>query len=590
MTFNEIYGITPRRGRIGDVHNVKEFFHTGVVVFNTVHWQFNLSSLPADIIYEICERLPNKDVLKLQLVSKTMRRKLSKTRLDAIHSKKTYYLCLHSIKKLEKLIRNPEMAARVTEITFDVATPQVRLRSKRSCIGEANDYPEEARSKLQRWSSTHLRRQQCVPSERRPSVVDSEFVNYEGTVTQAFNLFKSHFATGIEESNDSENEYNIFKHITTAFRSLPNLTALEFAHTNPKMIDRTEMLQKWREYNDHMYALLYIDPKIELQTGTWPWCSWLRPKTPQFLLSTACPAILFCAAQAEKKITQVKIGDTCWGPQNFGMMASKFEPQQARLKDGTREGWEKAYYSWMCRYAEDYRATFGQLKRFELCLDPAEERQQDGDPTAPAKIRAPQISLCLLTILRNVEELKVWRLRGDTDIPSNSRDGASGFVLPTDTALPKLRSLEVGEYSGITLAGLTAFLCANSSSIRHLSCDMLAFGSQAVSKSDVLLFLKTMKDRMKFETFKTDFLVDKIGGGAESGNGRVGGGGVSHVYLSFDIKGSWGQEDCEFKFGVKKISMTGEEVPSKSYWIERRGWEEFLKYFSKFKVEGFEGR
>ncbi|KAK6524439.1 hypothetical protein TWF281_011347 [Arthrobotrys megalospora] len=559
----------------------------------------SFSSLPHDIIFEICERLSDKDVLKLQLLSTTIRQKLPQSRLNLIHAEKTYYLCSYSIQKLERLIRDPALSGRVTQITFDVGVPHVRLRSRRSCVNEAREYPTDARARLHRWSSTHMRRQNSIvsPRTRRPSTTTRldprTVINYDTVIDQTFNLFKTHFATYVdtpEEEEDAETtDFTIFTRITTAFKSLPNLTILTFAHTNPKMVERSEMLSRWREYNDHLYALLYIDPKIELQSGTWPWCSWLRPKTPTFLLSTACPAILFCATQAQRKISEIRIGNTSWGPRNFGIMISKFEPQQVRLKDGSKDGWEKAYYHWICRYVDDYKATFEHLKRFDLCLEPEEQQQQQQceqkdvkkeNRKVEARGKPPPVSLCLLTMLKNVEELKVWRLRGDPEKQVQSR--GKGFVIPTDTELRKLEKLEIGEYSGITIDGLVAFLKTNGTSVRHVTCDMFAFGEQLVSKTDIMHFLSMLKKTTKLETLRVDFLVDQI---KENGP-KVGVENVKNVYFRIEIRGSWEDHNCEYKIGLRKVSIAGSdnEFTSSSYWAKKRGWEEFFSFMSKFDV------
>ncbi|EWC47889.1 hypothetical protein DRE_02771 [Drechslerella stenobrocha 248] len=543
----------------------------------------SFAGLPPDIIYRICDRLPNKDVLKLQQLSSTISAKLPRSRLTAIHSQKTYYLCSYSIQKLERLIRNPSLAERVTHITFDVSVPYIRLRSRRSCLEEARNYPEDAQLRLQRWCNTHTRRWGSMKSSgptRRPSTSTiassrNAAANYEPAVSQAFSLFRSHFAAnGTPEPAECDEE-GLFRRITAAFTALPSLAVLEFAHTNPKTEDRAEMLSRWREYNNHLYTLLYIDPKIELPSGTWPWTSWLRPQTPSFLLSTAIPAILFCATQAERTISEVRVGNTSWGPQNFGLTISKFEPQHVRRKDGAREGWETAYYHWICRYVDDYKHTFGKVRRFELCLDPEEEERPENAG------RLPELSLCLLTILKNVEDLKVWRLRGDAERQQVLPHPGS-FVLPTDTLLPRLRRLEVGEYAGITLAGLTSFLLTNGESLRHLSCDLFTFGDTTHSKHDILSFLNMVKAVVSLRTLKIDFLVSRLKvtgpvAGTES---------IDHVYLGISVRGEWQSADCEFKVGVKRVSMTGEDNLCKTFWMRKQGWGDFINSVSSHSGSG----
>ncbi|KAK6511164.1 hypothetical protein TWF481_000086 [Arthrobotrys musiformis] len=564
----------------------------------------SFSSLPHDIIFEICERLSDKDVLKLQLLSTTIRQKLPESRLNLIHAEKTYYLCSYSLQRLERLIRDPILAGRITQITFDVGVPAVRLRSKRSCVTEAREYPTDARARLHRWCSTHMRRQNSMASSpkfnRSPVSARADpraAISYETVLDQTYNLFKTHFLTHVPAPEEDESDFTIFARITKAFQSLPNLKILTFAHTNPKMVESSEMLSRWREYNDHLYALLYIDPKIELQSGVWPWCSWLRPKTPEFLLSTACPAILFCATQAQRTISEVRIGNTSWGPQNFGLMISKFEPQQSRLKDGSREGWEKAYYHWVCRYVDDYKATFENLKRFDLCLEPEEQQvpveQTEVKPVVqekPTKTKSrgkpPPVSLCLLTMLKNVEELKVWRLRGDPEkeLEAQSSPRGSGFVIPPDTHLSKLEKLEVGEYAGITVDGLLAFLKTNAASMKHVTCDMFAFREKIIAKQDIMHFLIALKKNTKLESFKMDFLVDKVKENRR--RSRTESDKMCNVYLRIDIRGLWENQNCEYKIRVRKVSLSGhdEEYKYSGYWAKKRGWEEFFTYMSKLDV------
>ncbi|EWC47747.1 hypothetical protein DRE_02947 [Drechslerella stenobrocha 248] len=287
-------------------------FKTSATSTTTVQIQPDISwfaALPSDIIYEICDYLPNAELLKLQLVSSTILRKLPQARIDAIHSHKTYFLCHDGIQKLERISRIPALARRITHITFDLESPYVGLLKRYWCIGTAMGYPQETRFRMQRWYQNHMRRTLTLSARRnrtrersdRPNILkrmyrrlftagDSRSIErpkkqtvpqpsnepptYEAAFHEIFTLFEVHLTSLYFQWNGKA---ELLERITTAFRSLPNLKILEFIRTDITKEDPSVMLSIWRQYNPDLQWLLSSNPEIE--DGDLPWTDCPGSKT-----------------------------------------------------------------------------------------------------------------------------------------------------------------------------------------------------------------------------------------------------------------------------------------------------------------------
>ncbi|KAK6542358.1 hypothetical protein TWF694_006317 [Orbilia ellipsospora] len=545
-----------------------------------------LIRLPADIVYSICDYLSNADLLTLQLVSSTLRQLLPTHRLDAIHSQKTYFLCQDGIKKLERIARIPSLAKKVTHVTFDLESPYVSLLKRYWCIGTAMRYPQETRFKMQRWYHNHMRRRRVpsragrskdkfrsntisriltrlfplhdIPSRRFKPEKET---NYEDAFNEIFTLFEVHLTCLYLQW---QSKADILERITSAFRSLPNLHTLEFIRTDITKEDPSVMLSIWRQYNPELAWLLNSNPEIE--DGDLPWTDWFSREALHSNLWEAYPSILFCAAQAKRRIREVKVGSLSMEYPRAGAMVSFFEPYHARISDATGgQATREELTEWIGRQVEGYEYTFEGLKRLELCLD---EKERESYHTLYWE---SGVSPLFESTVRNVEELVVWRLESEV-----RRERSMAFIVPGGMKMEKLRRLEIRR-AGVTVAGLVEFMRTNAS-LREVVCGEDTFTEDIMRKEEVIEVLETMRRDMKLESFEADFLVGYHERRLVD---------EKKYYLSVKVIGDWNDlAFCEFEIGMKYRYKTADgKSILRSIWVKKHSWEEFTNYIFDADVE-----
>ncbi|KAK6522381.1 hypothetical protein TWF281_002944 [Arthrobotrys megalospora] len=538
-----------------------------------------LAALPSDIIYEICDYLSNTEVLKLQLVSRTLRQKLPPHRLNSIHSHKTYFLCQDGIRKLERIARIPRLAKRVTHITFDLESPYVGLLKRYWCIGTAMGYPQETRARMQRWYHNHMRRSLALPSARRikdkslragalKRMLKRMFAGLHGQDIDNLQLKSDEIEEEPTNYEDAFHEiFTLFERITSAFRSLPNLQILEFKRTDITKEDPSVMLKIWREYNPELAWLLKKNPEIE--DGDLPWTDWFSREALHSHLWEAYPSILFCAAQAKRRIKEVRVGTLSTEYPKSGAMISFFEPYHARISDTTgRQATEAELNNWIDRHAEGYRYTFSALKRLELCLDEKDREGYHRDYF--------EVSPLFTETIRTVEELVVWRMQG-IEVRREENPVVRQFVVPVGMKLERLRRLELGKVA-IAVGGLKAFLMTNKESVKEVVCAEGTFGNNVVEKEEILEFLEDIRDNLELETLEIDFLV---------GNQYRRLVDEKRYILSIRINGNWkDQAFCGFDIGLRYrfTTISGEDT-LQSHWVQKHSWEEFVKFIVNTDVQ-----
>ncbi|KAK6353638.1 hypothetical protein TWF696_005600 [Orbilia brochopaga] len=561
----------------------------------------SFAALPSDIIYEICDYLPNADILKLQLVSSTLLRKLPRSRIDAIHSRKTYFLCHDGIRKLERVARIPALAERVTHVTFDLESPYVGLLKRYWCIGTAMGYPQETRFKLQRWYHNHMSRSLSMSSRRsrtkektenKPSLLrkmlkklktlsrsaksskdrdrksnmetaEPESPNYEDAFHEIFTLFEVHLTTLYSNWNGKA---ELLERITNAFRSLPNLRVLEFIRTDITKEEPSTMLSIWRQYNPDLQWLLSSNPEIE--DGDLPWTDWFSREALHSYLWEAYPSILFSAVQAGRRISEIRVGTLSLEYPKAGAMLSFFEPYHARISDSTgRQASESEMSNWIAKHRQAYSNTFKGLKRLEICLD---EKERE-----PYHTSYYTVSPLFLETVRNVEELAVWRMPNEV-----RRDQSAEFVMPTSTRLENLRRLEIGR-AGITLDGLMEFMRTNAASLREVICAEDTFRGTMAQNIDIVSFLNCAKAELQLTTLEADFML------ANQSRRMVD---EKKYYLSIKVNGDWKDlSHCSFQVGMKYryISVMEGKDTLQSHWTQQHSWEEFVQTIRKIDVDRY---
>ncbi|KAK6330639.1 hypothetical protein TWF718_002836 [Orbilia javanica] len=561
-----------------------------------------LSALPADIIYEITDYLSNTEVLKLQLVSRAVRRKLPLQRLNSIHSHKTYFLCQDGIRKLERIARIPRLAKRVTHITFDLESPYVSLLKRYWCISTAMGYPQETRVRMQRWYHNHMRRTLALPSARRIKdkslrasslrrmlkrmftgghseglenplrknnddvEEEEEEPNYEDAFHEIFTLFEVHLTSLYVKWQDKA---EILERITSAFRSLPNLQILEFKRTDITKEDPSVMLKIWREYNPELARLLKRNPEIE--DGDLPWTDWFSREALHSHLWEAYPSVLFCAAQAKRRIKEVRVGTLSTEYPKSGAMISFFEPYHARISEITgRQATETELNNWIERHAEGYRYTFSGLRRLELCLD---EKDREGYHR-----QYFEVSPLFTETVRTVEDLVVWRVQG-SEVRRDENAVPRKFVVPTTMKFERLKRIELGKV-GVTLSGLKEFLMTNQETVKEVICIEGTFGHNVVEKEEILDFLEQTRENMGLEALEVDFLVrDHYRRLIDE----------KKYILTVRIHGNWrDQAFCGFDIGLKYrfTTVSGEET-TQTHWVRKHSYEEFVKFIENTDVQEY---
>ncbi|KAF3923661.1 hypothetical protein ABW21_db0208541 [Orbilia brochopaga] len=561
----------------------------------------SFAALPSDIIYEICDYLPNSDILKLQLVSRNLLRKLPRSRIDAIHSHKTYFLCHDGIRKLERVAQVPALAERVTHITFDLESPYVGLLKRYWCIGTAMGYPQETRFKLQRWYHNHMSRRLSMSSRRSrtkeksesrpgplrrmlkklkslsgsgkptkikdskssPTIDEPESPNYEDAFHEIFTLFEVHLTTLYSNWNGKA---ELLERITHAFRSLPNLRVLEFIRTDITKEDPSTMLKIWRQYNPDLQWLLSSNPEIE--DGDLPWTDWFSREALHSYLWEAYPSILFSAVQAGRRISEIKVGTLSLEYPKAGAMLSFFEPYHARVSDTTgRQASESEMSNWIAKHRQSYSTTFKGLRRLEICLDEKEKE--------PYHTSYYTVSPLFLETVRNVEELAVWRMPNEV-----RKDQSAEFVMPTSTTLESLRRLEIGR-AGVTMNGLMEFMRTNKESLREVVCAEDTFRNIIAQKLEIVSFLKTARDELRLKTLEADFMV------ASESRRMVD---EKKFYLSIKVNGDWKDlSHCSFQIGMKYqyISLVDGKDTLQSHWVRKHSWDEFVQAVRNIDVEEY---
>lgn len=459
-------------------------------------------------------------------------------------------------------------------------------------------YPQETRARMQRWYHNHMRRSLALPSTRRikdkslrasalkrmlkrmftglhgeevedlrlkNEEVEEEPTNYEDAFHEIFTLFEVHLTSLYLKWQDKA---EILERITSAFRSLPNLQILEFKRTDITKEDPSVMLKIWREYNPELAWLLKKNPEIE--DGDLPWTDWFSREALHSHLWEAYPSILFCAAQAKRRIKEVRVGTLSTEYPKSGAMISFFEPYHARISDTTgRQATEAELNGWIERHAEGYRYTFSRLRRLELYLD---EKEREGYHREYF-----EVSPLFTETVRTVEDLVVWRVQG-SEVRREENAVPREFVVPTAMKLEKLRRIELGKV-GVTLCGLKAFLMTNKETVKEVICGEGTFGHNLVEKEEILDFLEQTRDNMGLETIEVDFLVSNQYRRLVD---------EKKYFLSVRIHGNWrDQAFCGFDIGLKyRFTTVSGEDTMQSHWVRKHSYEEFVKFIADTDVQG----
>ncbi|KAF3930063.1 hypothetical protein ABW19_dt0203942 [Dactylella cylindrospora] len=555
----------------------------------------NLSSLPADIIYEICDHLSDqKDILQLRLVSKNVCLSLPSARLSAIHSKKTYFLCAESLEKLSRLSEQPELSAQVTHLCFDLGIPYVHLGSREDFIWIARGYKTSSKRKLKERYERHVREHfRKLPPKPKESGFQKllrvlgkgdKGARYRRTILE-FEIERWHRPIDMHNGDELPDRlFDLFERymnrssgkwlteiqrealLVGSLEKLHNLKTIEFLFTNPRdFYSTSELIAKYRENDPALRELLPpYTGDADSYTGFWPWIGdCLYSPTPWEALSTAYPSVLYCAAQARRRIQEIRVGELAWTYPKIGIGILSFALGHAALNYADGEDIVRPIFQdWVRDNVEKFQYTFKNLKRLDVHLDQADE---DID-----KYGRIAISPLFQALVKNVEDLRLRKW------PSSGRPANDRFVLPVDIELNNLRRLELGEMQ-LSLARLEPFILAHKATLREIVCGRKTFHSY-ISRAHFITFIKMVRTQMNLEALEISFIIRDV-----PDDPRL------YLIAKVQTKGDWGDEgNCDFRLGLISVGIVavGREKPShRIRWITKDNWEEFIFAASTLGVD-----
>ncbi|KAF3930072.1 hypothetical protein ABW19_dt0204480 [Dactylella cylindrospora] len=480
-----------------------------------------LSRFPVDIFYIICDYLLDRDILTTQLVSKTVKHKLPPSRIERIHSVKTYYPLHGSFVKLERLSKAPTLARRVTHLVFDLGLPFITLQKlkdelesrpwKHTSVEEGLFQPENPRDAV--WS------RYCVLWERRkitfPLTSESEPVNF----------------------------YNMAK-LCHALWEFPNLTTIEFTRSrfiiddkNRNTMEAESYIRQWKIYNSSLADLFEEDQDDVLR--------WVEPSL-QFSLDKVFPDVIFAAVGSWCAISRIKLSKELLSPSSRGVRISELY----RGKPADAEGWNTCY-----------ARSFERLERLDLHISGAEFDR--GIPKTPP-------SPVFTGLISNVTEL---HLSFEALDYSNS-NGQHGLRFDWDLKLPRLRKLSVGDAT-LDFVLLAIFIHNNQESLREFEATANAFGKEIIAKRNWLDFLDGVRNRFRFEKFEVEIPI------VEKPVQDAGGSRLERVVLQLRVAGDW-KDDEEGKFQIKRVLILSDFERSEGSYSRGLQWRDFKKAFLDF--------
>ncbi|KAF3149905.1 hypothetical protein TWF569_004824 [Orbilia oligospora] len=555
--------------------------------------KINLSTLPYDLIYDICEYLTNDDVQSLRLVSTTVASNIPPTRLEEIQSQRTIFKHPYELTRLKRLASLPlEQRSRIKHIIIDLANPYVVPISSHEFDGLLQNYSEETRTKLLKFYQNYRDRNtrgsgsgyartfkrlaervlwsSGIGQVESDSGIETEsissslsFTTRSGIYSMLSGNFTSNADTQVSKFKKSkeqqEQNFDFFKCLVEAFKLLPNLKIISFKDRSRLDQNKDYISTVWKAFNPALAAFLKNNPGIE----SFPWHEWFQ-SSPGYAygltLSYAYPGVLFCAAHAQCQISEIRMDGLGWNRTIDSVPLWKFG-RWYQSKDGLtfrpcvpREGHDPAD-------VQAFKYTYKNLSRLEICvaLDWTVEYRDEKDT-----------SELFLTVIRNVQVLVITRL---LDVISEACKPS--FVFPQMAVLPNLRSLELIK-AGVTLKALTEFLMANKKSLKEVLCIFTL--RHVVRKEHMISFLEKVREELDLRVFKMDFLTNKQP--------------AKSCHLSVDIKGSWKDDTGgydRYQVGTKceKGRFWGWQSPEdreplpRSNWATKTSWGGF--------IEGIEG-
>ncbi|KAK6502991.1 hypothetical protein TWF481_008027 [Arthrobotrys musiformis] len=499
-----------------------------------------LSTIPSDIVHEICDYLCDQDFIKLQLVSAALCSKLPRSRLDEVHSRRTVRFTDAETRKLKRLVSGrPDKLGRIKHLVFNISSPYVKLLLKGVLMDWINSYSWSTRVKMVKFWSNYQKKNRRNPFKHEAF---PQFHPGSEDLLPGQSLRREHFLglfSILESAMQPPPKFDpkaFFKVLTEVLKLLPNLQILEFAEDSLRLRDEREF-SLFLGYNPSLKEFVSKNPELE----ELPWREWLITTGNPIRFDAAYLTVLFCAAVAGcRGITEIKADRMRFlSHHETGVSLSRFSTYGTNtvsipLYIRKEERYEAAYLDY-------YLRAFENLRRLEIW--------GWGVETA-ATIR---ISPLFLATIKNVRELRLRLPLGN---------GSSRFVDLPDIHLPNMRRLEIVS-TRVDLTALQEFAAANEGSLRELV--MQGRCSENMNKSAIIEFLENMRGAIDLQTYQMGFVTYSDGICFE-------------YFLLVDVRGGWRGAECEYRVKLRcERWMRMSEPKEEEEWEVYRSWEGFIR-------------
>ncbi|KAF3120053.1 hypothetical protein TWF569_003384 [Orbilia oligospora] len=283
-------------------------------------------NLPYDIIHEICDHLTDKQILKLRFVSKKTSSNIPKSRLDKIFAKRTLrFTDIEAIRFLHLLnTSSDEDLARTRHLVFDLSNPYVGLIPSEAFHRGRWRYSEHMKSKMMVFHGIYKERNMRdmasgiwkprdpktvsmpdnLPSASHPEYCYKELYRILEEDIECPDRYDQHAYSSSKMINSllPFNKLAFFDALTAVFRQLPNLSIIEFKISDPPKRPEYRIPQAWIRHNLSLKHFLDKHPESKYL----PCGDWFGPLGSMIDLEVAYPAVLYCATQANCRISEIK--------------------------------------------------------------------------------------------------------------------------------------------------------------------------------------------------------------------------------------------------------------------------------------------
>ncbi|KAF3213206.1 hypothetical protein TWF679_005432 [Orbilia oligospora] len=530
-------------------------------------------NLPYDIIHEICEHLTDKQILKLRFVSKQTSSNIPKSRLDKIFAKRTLrFTDVEATRFLHLLNTNSdEDLARTRHIVFDLSNPYVGLIPSEQFHGGRWRYSEHMKSKMMVFHRIYKERNmremasgKWKPRDTKrisiPDNLPSPASHPEYCFKELYRIFEediecpgrydqySYSSSKMINSLLPFNRLAFFDALTAVFRRLPNLSIIEFKISDPPKRPEYRIPEAWIRHNLSLKHFLDKHPESKYL----PCGDWFGPLGSMIDLEVAYPAVLYCATQANCRISEIKASQF---PKlivsSFGADIRKFDPFDCGTPTLPSPGSIDSKH--LHSYLSDYQRTFATLKRLEIYL--ARDyciRDHSGAPMVPSR--------SFEMTLQNVEEFVI---RGSPKLDGH----LESQCLPLNIRFPRLRRLET-MYVHMELNSLKSLIEPNKSSLKELVSTFSL--SENIHYPGIMSFIANIRENFDLTTCNIDFVNSRDY--------------AYHCYTFVKIQASdWKKDEgCRYRAGSLEtpgIKIFEKRMRDEVRWKDESDWEDFCGLF-----------